>query len=781
MTIVSEEKSETGRYVESALNLHSSITRNTIDSGYIDRKGEIVYIFDANIFVFYADADDNRRLTVDIDNLVGAGDEQADLARAMERLTAEFLFSGRLPAQVRGEAYISLPHFEESLDVASAIDRKFRNATHPSGLSPIQTEELRLKVSNIIKSTDPLDQKFSQLAEILPKAWFAALDGYAHFKRVLKEAYIEPGSLVPLDKSPWAANLVDISHDEIQPWYNALPPPSDEKPLEKIRADGHTLAMLTRLYRSDRESRGPRRKRLYVLVTTDSGIVGAVRERMPILHREGIPFFIRSPRDYLPLLNLNAMSMALSRGKPNLKLQRAFKRVFDALAAATDWIALLNRAERAGTSVTLGAAPLEELRKAWLEISEYVTVLNTRHIDDLTSLFSDLAVFLNESAQQEVAKLVESSVNSVRDKHLAIVIDSVLSSMRPIDGQPVGYVRRNIHIQVLDDIFAPLVPGGDLDKYLNAVVKRGALSKDVRTTLIEQADRVDVQLLAASVFIAADRWALATQAASRALDQLEAGPRATQSTFAARYLLAHCLCFSMRTPAEFDRAKRLLSKNLKAYERGELGSLTWRRRIRDTLELGSLLTTGAIMQELSRTPSGEKYLGRETKFELLVDETASECLADGMRLLSRTLEEVQNAEAEEHQARSANSKRASQYFRGAKLLGATNLVEAYVYSRIVPGLNPAMSFTDFDLEDALATLEDEIRAVEQAGEVPRPVHGIVLWRCRALLTDDADERVKYLSKMQDQMAVARSIRDLPTLDLIEFDFIEEQCAPLVQL
>jgi hypothetical protein len=779
--IVTEDHSETELYVESALNLHSSIIRNTFDSQFSDRKGEIVYIFDANIFVFYADVNDDRRLTEDIDNLVGVGAEQVDIARAMERLTAEFLFSGRLPAQRRERAFISLPHFQESLDVASAIDRKLKRATNESGLSSEQIDQVRSTVTNIIESSDPLEQKFGQLAEILPKAWFAALDGYAHFKRVVKEAYIDPGSLVPLDKSPWQANIEDISHEEVQPWYNALPPPSDRRPLEKIRADGQTLAMLTRLYQRDPESRGPRRRRIYVLVTTDSGVVSAVRRRMPILQRDGIPFFIRSPRDYLPLLNLNAMSMALSRGKPNLRLQRAFQRVFDALAAATDWIALLNRPERLDTSVIVSDAPLEELRKAWVEISEYVTVLTARHINDVTSLFSDLNEFLNDNAQQEVAKLVESSVNSVRDKHLAIVIDSVLAGMRPVDSRPTGYVRRKIHIQVLDDIFAPLIPGGDLDSYLDAVIKKGALSEDVSATLIEQADRVDVQLLAASIFIAADRWALATQAASRALDQLEAASRTTQSTFAARYLLAHCLCFSMRTPGDFERAKRLLATNLKAYERGESGGITWRRRIRDTLELGSLLTTAAIMQELSRTPSGDKYLGRDTKFELLVEESASDCLIEGMRRLSTTLEEVRDAESAERQGSPAQDLRASQFFHGAKLLGATNLIEAYVYARIVPGLKPASSFADFNLEDTLGTLEEEIETREAAGEVPRPVHGIVLWRCRALLTDDAELRARFLSKMQDQIAVARSIRDLPTLDLIEFDFIDEQCAPVVQL
>jgi len=187
---------------------------------------------------------------------------------------------------------------------------------------------------------------------------------------------------------------------------------------------------------------------------------------------------------------------------------------------------------------------------------------------------------------------------------------------------------------------------------------------------------------------------------------------------------------------EFERAKSLLLANIDSYVHArEVETLAWRRRIRDRMEYGSLLATAAIMQELSRTPSGEKFLGRGSKFELLVDGNGSACLAEGVKYLAEALEETLDSESIEEERNHHGRSRDVQFMHGAKLLGATNLIEAYTFAHIVPGLQDSVASFDFDLSQAMSTLESEIERGERTGEVLRPIHSIVYWRCFALLTD----------------------------------------------
>lgn len=114
-------------YSEAALHLREAITRNREDKYFSDGIGkELVYIFDSNIFIFSADLNDTLRLTDDIGHLLGT-DLSRDNIRVLERLTASFLISSKLPGQLDTNIYISLPHFEESLLASEAIAKKLKN------------------------------------------------------------------------------------------------------------------------------------------------------------------------------------------------------------------------------------------------------------------------------------------------------------------------------------------------------------------------------------------------------------------------------------------------------------------------------------------------------------------------------------------------------------------------------------------------------------------------------------------------------------------------------
>ncbi|MBX3563605.1 MAG: hypothetical protein KF730_03405 [Sphingomonas sp.] len=760
------------RYVEAAISLRRSIYWNREDSDFEAKTGhEIVYLFDTNVFIFHAHVHDSGTLNEDLDKLVGEGEGRAELSKAMARLTADYLFSGRLPGQKDLKGYISLPHFEESLDKASEIGRKIALESYDGASLPVgkALDDMR----QTLKSRISVKEKVRKIGEDLPKAWLDALDAKAHFNRVLRECFIKPGTIVPLDKHPdWAA-AGRVEHADLQPWFTALPSPSSDRTADAIRGDAVTLATIVNLYRNDEESTGRYRKRMYVLVTNDSVLINAVRDRRGLLEREGIPLFTRSARDYLPLLNLESMTRALARVAPNEKMRERFHQVFRTLTSAVDWIALAKDDASALASLSRPGGPLQDLQNAWSAISEYVAVLNARHLVEEDEIVADLERFMTGETQDVTARLVETSVRAVRDKHLWIALDSALADlrMRAAAGHPAG--PRRFHLHMIDETFGGLLPVNmDMNAYLDSLVKSGA-PKVISDENSTNPPRPGAQQLAACIFIAADRWVAAAHAAGRAVEQLPENARGPEP-FDARYLLAHTLRFSLRTHYDLSRAQKLLNQNLSAYATRPIGlKRAWLRRLRDEMELGSLLVTAAILQVLSLTPVGERMLGSKTGVHLT--DNPSALLATGVSHLRDAYELLLESEPLPNPNDDRENRRTAQFFRALKMLAVTNLAEAYVFEQLAPGLQAEIPVSPPNIADIIETLGEEIRNSARDDESLILTLHIYYHRARALL-GNVDDRAAALTRLKGHLDAAREIHDLPQIDVLEFGFIADQLA-----
>lgn len=771
MTDVAKQDTEALRYIGSALNLRRSIDRNRRDAEFAS-KHEIRYIFDTNVFIFNAFVHDSGNLNADLDNLVGTGEGRAEISRAMARLTADFLFSGRLPGQRNQTGYISLPHFEESLDKAAELERTLESEAAAN--VPAIEEQTRTAVASVLGLDTDIEHKLRLLGELLPKAWLTALDAKAHFRRVLRECFIDPGSLEPLDRMSGGEAAGHVGHDELQPWFNSLPRPSKQRTIDAIRDDAKTLATIVNLYRQDPESRGRDRKRLYVLVTNDGTLASAVRERRLLLAEEGIPDFIRSPRDYLPLLNLDAMSKAMDRVRPTPRMRAEFLRVFETLSSAIEWISVVSRDQTAINLLDRDDGPLWHLQTAWTAISEFVTILNARHLLGDDSVFSDLRDFITADAEQAATRLVASSVRAVRDAHLAIALNSALLDLGRANSRSKFGGPRRIHLQVVGDVLGKLVPReSDLNAFLDGAVALGELPAELAEGIVKDPGRAEIQLLAACLFMAADRWAPAVQAAGRAVEKLEAagGPDLND----ARYLLAHCLRFSMRSRHELDRAVALLGQNSRAYVERGAGRLNWSRRLRDEMERGSLLVTAAVLQELSRTPTGERHLGFKGGVKLF-DIAASDMLARGVRSLEEALETLVESEGLDVVRESDPWSKGRQFLHGLRMLATTNLTEAYIFEQIAPGLQGKSPPAPERLDQLLDALRDEIEFSESVGETLRPTQYIYYWRARALTAQTPMERRSALDELDGLLEPALKRHELPLIDALEFNYITDKLA-----
>ena len=204
---MSDNKPSGQLYVESAQRLRDSVGRNKSDAALADIKGmRIVYIFDANVFLFHSNIEDDTRLTGHLNNLVGNSD--AALSATLDRLTAKFLFSGRLPAQADEKCYISNAHFEEVIDQCAVIARRLTRSFDKDVQRQLaDVNNLTAELEEVLNTRSSAAHKISVLANRLPQAWIAALNTAGHFRNAIEDAFDHDGGrLVPLDRTSWGAD-----------------------------------------------------------------------------------------------------------------------------------------------------------------------------------------------------------------------------------------------------------------------------------------------------------------------------------------------------------------------------------------------------------------------------------------------------------------------------------------------------------------------------------------------------------------------------------------------
>jgi hypothetical protein len=759
------------RYMQSAHNLSRSIRRNRADADFAEVEGhEIVYVFDANVFIFHADLTDTKQLTRDLQHLLGDQEESA-LGKAIERLTAGFLFSGQLPGQ-RQPSFISLPHFAEVLGRLEHLGREFvRGGSSAAAMG----EHERARIIAILADVE-LDPaaKMEALGQVVPQAVMSTLDASAHYVRTLKTAFLEgEGRLVPLDRREWGRSAAAAAEQELREWTVVLSTLAQQsrahsRTEESIHDDARTLQTLVNLYRADAgcERSG---KVKYVLITADDSLAAAVARRAADLNAEGIPDFIRSPRDYIPLLNLTAMSKAMGRRDVSREMKRAFEGVFDTLGSALDWVTPVGGAPRARSQ---SADPIPSLRRAWQTASRYATVLNAgRFAEGAEEVFAHLRQFV-ESEGAMAAGLVESSLIEVRDRHVSLLVEGALADLIAARRQPGASQHRRVVLQLITDAFGDLVPiRMSISDLLDDAIARGTLPKATMDSLASNPSCFEAQLLACAMLVAAERWGPAAQFGTRAVELAETSShnRRLAETESA-YLLALCLRYSMTGVVQFKRAHELLMGNLRRYASRTDGSkLSQLRRLRDEMELGTLALQAAVNQELSRMPASQALSG-SGRFLLLEDKLSALWFREGAKRLREARVSLQESIPLDHNPRVPEPRHASELLSWISSFSATNLLGAYVYERIVPGLQSGRPAIE-DPSDELAELEDAVTGAVASGGEARPILSTYYWAARALLARTPDDRRDAISSLDKILHHRAQTAQSPVGDRLETNYL----------
>lgn len=241
-----------------------------------------------------------------------------------------------------------------------------------------------------------------------------------------------------------------------------------------------------------------------------------------------------------------------------------------------------------------------------------------------------------------------------------------------------------------------------------------------------------------------------------------------------RYIAAHCLRFSMQNSGDFQKAKNYLEKNISACQNAHGGDpeLEW-RRWRDEMELGSLLVAAATIQRLSVMTTAQAIIGK-TGMNFFDDDESLSIFQDGVAYLqsgfNAMIESIDKFKLEGL----PNTCRDRLYNR-LTMLGATNLIGAFIFERILLGLQSTMATVSSDIaEDYIYALEREISICSKYEEKILFTQHIYLYRAKSLISRSAKDRRIHLNHLSGYLERFKNGSYHTMIDKLEFNYIHDQ-------
>ncbi|WP_143084820.1 hypothetical protein [Novosphingobium sp. CF614] len=166
---------------------------------------------------------------------------------------------------------------------------------------------------------------------------------------------------------------------------------------------------------------------------------------------------------------------------------------------------------------------------------------------------------------------------------------------------------------------------------------------------------------------------------------------------------------------------------------------------------------------------GRRLLGDES-WHFFSDVSAHVYLAQGVDRLRRALEELEEAQPA---GEVRNDDRDQQFTQALRRMATTNLVEAFLFEQIGPGLQGDNPLFGDDANDLVSSLGESIQTSHNRSSLIL-THYIYYWRAKHLLAKTPDERDLTRKELRLHLAKVRSHKSLPLIDMLEFEFIERQ-------
>jgi tetratricopeptide (TPR) repeat protein len=511
-----------------------------------------------------------------------------------------------------------------------------------------------------------------------------------------------------------------------------------------------------------------------VFVTADRSILETVRREAAQLDSEGIPFFVRSPSDYLPFLNLLAMRDATLPSHGDEALRGQFQTVYSALAAALNWVVSESTTEPDGARL-ISSAHLDALQGAWFRTTSYATLLSVAYFyERAPRTFERLREFIEEpDASRAVTSLIEEAAVQVRNKQMALAVGGALSSLKRKQAESGEQVTRRVYLRLVGVRLPRLTGEQSISEFLENALDQGSVSAETVRRLESSSGASDSQFLGACLFMATERWQTALEFADRAERLLDVERPQGALAGEAAYLLALALRLSLETQGQFEKARHLLSRNLRYYRNhASIGLPNTLRRLRDEAELGSLLIATTVGHEIAQA---EKRKSVEDDNEFFGGTRTIVQFYRGADILKQALDELRDSapfDFSEREAGLIGNGRA--LVHSIELQALTNLCGAVVFESLLPGLKGVGSVADLFSDEDFKDLERLVHAETADARQFRHVDHVYLSSLAFLRESDGVAKQREARRIVDIIQkVDDNVVRLPRCDQVEFDFLKK--------
>lgn len=624
-------KSQLDGYTDASRRLLDYAELNKADNQF-RATGQIIYVLDTSVVEAYWRRDPKGTAgRYGTSRLL-----DSDVAVFSGWLALKYLMEQRLPGQKDGAVYISPSHWNEALErverLSAEMRQNFKKAAKQDVSDNIEARDLnaRTAIDAAIRELGGVRDPKVILREA-GKLGIAdtfvqimrAVSQQERIRRTFQYGRNQQASVVDLTLCPQYASLADrkMSYADFRRWQAAIgrarrrnEQARDERGSEKdssrnIDNDATTMASIQAMYRGNPETMGDKPTIRIVFITADAAIHEAYDELLGRLEDEGIPFFLRHPDVYSPLLN--HVNMSQSTTPDNFKtLKEVFDRVEEALEPLTNDNDMHSPLAKAYERRLVYNVEIWSRNVLTLCLSNSHYVVPDMEGDYVRA--KSLAQLLSApDVREAAASSVSADISKIRDDHLQTMSLSALEQLGSArlrhsdDGErehraPV----KLIGVDIADILGFERPSEASSVTWLEDLLRgfRKSHSRQTPELIVERLrehwddrDRGPAaQILASCIFFAVNSWDNAKLCADICRRRVQRRKGAKHWVREARYCEALSIRMQLRSAEDLQRATDLLAKNI-------TDNVDVLAGLRDRVEIATLKLTAIAVQVMEKS------------------------------------------------------------------------------------------------------------------------------------------------------------------------------------
>jgi len=526
----------------------------------------------------------------------------------MAILTAEFLFSGRLPGQNDDVVYVTPDHFLEIQNLAEHV--RYQTDKLADQIDEDHFRNNRQRVAEMIEhhrgQATALSDCLQALSHLVPTAMKLATSAASEgeqLRRLRAADAFHRG-----DKSTWFhGEILRPNPDLVLDWIKRIRFARGARPHENLVHDATSIVQLLALNHDSESERDGRR---YVLITGDIALHNAFNRYRRDERSKASAFpIVRHPREFIPMLNLGQMSGRAERRVVMTRLREAIVELMSSPDAGSTAESNLQRGQAASefeqqssANIDLDrkhpqlAEAIEFLRTLWSQTADHALALNIEYLNQRSvNQFEHIADLL--SAPDLKKKALDNIVSVIRDlqnEHLGLLIQKNLRQWLEVTRERArkesAFQARRAPLFVRYTGFEAIIGTTEINQYLDALVD-GSAELPAPREMTLSADNPMHLLFGACVGVAAEDWRSAQHLGDRARQlTLSAQGSLAELHHEAAYVVALCSRFDLRGKRSFDHAVELLENCVRYHDqRTKQGTAQTFRAIRAVSEHAALI------------------------------------------------------------------------------------------------------------------------------------------------------------------------------------------------